>query len=103
MDHGACDVGPREESAGAAAAAHVLCCALRLSCQCLRALCCVFDACCSKRWLVFGSVAAHRSGCIKRAAAFILVCRLLLPPALQADPTFRTRQKTETAFRCFAI
>jgi len=31
------------------------------------------------------NVAAHRSGCIKRAAAFILVCRLLLPPALQAD------------------
>jgi hypothetical protein len=34
---------------------------------------------------------------------FILVSRLLLPPALQADPTFWTRQKKETAFRCFAM
>jgi hypothetical protein len=32
------------------------------------------------------SVAPHRSGCIQRAAAFILVCRLLLP--------------IEMAFRC---
>jgi hypothetical protein len=40
---------------------------------------------------------------IKRAAAFILVCRLLLLPALQADPTFLTRQKTDTAFWCFAM
>jgi hypothetical protein len=48
-------------------------------------------------------VAAHRSGCIKRAAAFILVCRLPLPPALQADATFLSRQKTETAFLCFAM
>ena len=78
MDHGACDAGSREESAGAAAAARVLCCALR----------CVFDACCRKRLLVLRCVAAHRSGCIKRAAAFIVVCRLLLPPALQADATF---------------
>ena len=39
VDNGACDAGSREESAGAAAAARVLCCALRLSCQCLRALC----------------------------------------------------------------
>jgi hypothetical protein len=39
-----------EESAGAAAAARVLCAALRLSCQCLRALC-VFDACCRERCL----------------------------------------------------
>ena len=64
---------------------------------------CVFDACCRKRWLVLRCVAAHRSGCIKRAAALILVCRLLLPPALQADPTLCTRQQTETAFRCFAM
>ncbi len=48
-------------------------------------------------------VAAHRSCCIKRAAAFILVCRLLLPPALQADATFVTRHMTEMALRCFAI
>ena len=67
---------------------------------CLR---CVFDACCSKRWLVFRSVAPHRSGCIKRAAAFILVRRLLLPPALQSDSTLWSRQKTVTAFRCFAM
>jgi hypothetical protein len=33
----------------------------------------VFDACCRKRCLVSRSVAAHRSGCIKRAAAFIRV------------------------------
>ena len=39
VDNGACDAGSREESAGAAAAARVLCCALRLSCQFLRALC----------------------------------------------------------------
>ena len=101
--YGACDPGSREESAGAAAAARALCCALRLSCQCLRALCCVFDACCRRRSLVLRSVAAHRSGCAKRSAAFIIVCRLLLPPALQAGPIFLGRQKTETAFRCFAI
>jgi hypothetical protein len=39
VDNGACHAGSREESAGAVAAARVLCCALRLSCQCLRALC----------------------------------------------------------------
>jgi hypothetical protein len=53
--------------------------------------------------LIFKCVAAHRSGCIKRAAAFILVCRLLLPPALQEDLAFWSRLQTETAFRCFAI
>jgi hypothetical protein len=48
----------------------------------------------ANRWLILRCVAAHRSGCIKRAAAFILVCRLLLPPALQADPTlFGTKRK----------
>ena len=79
------------------------CCAVRCACRASACVRCVFDACCRKRWLVLRCVAAHRSGCIKRAAAFILVCRLLLPPALQADPTFWTRQKTETAFRCFAM
>ncbi len=39
VDNGACDVGSRAERAGAAAAARVLCCALRLWYQCLRALC----------------------------------------------------------------
>ena len=101
VDNGACDVGSREESAGAAAAARVLCCALRLSCKCLRALC--VDTCCRIRWLVLRCVAAHRSGCIKRAVVFIVVCRLLLPPALQADATFWSLQKKETAFRCFAM
>ena len=79
------------------------CCAVRCACRASACVRCVFDACCRKRWLVLRCVAAHRSGCIKRAAAFILVCRLLLPPALQADATFLTRQKTETAFRCFAM
>jgi hypothetical protein len=76
-----------------------------VSCACRASACArrVFDACCRKLWLGLRCVAAHRSGCIKRAAAFILVCRLLLPPALQADATFLTRQNTETAFRCFAI
>jgi hypothetical protein len=32
--------------------------------------------------------AAHRSICIKHAEAFIVVCRLLLPPALHAGATF---------------
>jgi hypothetical protein len=64
------------------------CRAVRRACRASACVCCVFDACCSKRWLVLRCVAAHGSGCIKRAAAFILVCRLLLPPALQADPTF---------------
>jgi hypothetical protein len=40
---------------------------------------------------------------MKRAAAFILVCRLLLPPALQADATLWSRQQTGTAFLCFVI
>ena len=79
------------------------CCAVRCACRASACVRCVFDACCRKRWLVLRCVAAHRSGCIKRAAAFILVCRLLLPPALQADATFWTRQKSETAFRCFAM
>ena len=79
------------------------CCAVRCACRASACVRCVFDACCRKRWLVLRCVAAHRSGCIKRAAAFILVCRLLLPPALQADAAFWSRQKTETAFRCFAM
>ncbi len=82
------------------------CCAVRCACRASACVCCVFDVCCRKRWLVFRSVAAHRSGCIMRAVAFILACRLLLPPALQADqadPTFWTRQNMDTAFRCFAI
>jgi hypothetical protein len=79
------------------------CCAVRCACRASACVRCVFDVCCSKRWLVFRSVAAHRSGCIMRAVAFIFVCRLLLPPALQADPTFWTRQLTETAFRWFAM
>ncbi len=89
---------------------------------------CLTRVCCSKRWLVLRCVAAHGSGCIKRAAAFIIVCRLLLPPALQtaaaarvagcccrprcrlllppalqADSVFRRRHGWETALRCFAI
>ena len=64
------------------------CCAVRCACRASACVRCVFDACCRKRLLVLRCVAAHRSGCIKRAAAFILVCRLLLPPALQADATF---------------
>jgi hypothetical protein len=39
VDNGACDAGSSEKSPGTAAAARVLCCALRLSCQCLCALC----------------------------------------------------------------
>jgi hypothetical protein len=77
------------------------CCAVRCSCCAAACVHGVFDACCSKCWLVLRSVDAHP--CIKRAAAFILVSRLLLPPALQADPTFWTRQNTETALRCFAM
>ena len=79
------------------------CCAVRCACRASACVRCVFDACCRKRWLVLRCVAAHRSGCIKRAAAFILVCRLLLPPALQADATLWTLQVLETAFRCFAM
>jgi hypothetical protein len=82
------------------------CCAVRCACRSSACVCCVFDACCSKCWLVLRCVAALLSGCIKRAAAFILVCRLLPPPALQADgihATFLNRYIKETAFRCFAI
>jgi hypothetical protein len=64
------------------------CCAVRCACcdsACVR---CVFDACCRKRLLALRCVAAHRSGCMKRAAALIVVCRLLLPPALLADAIF---------------
>ncbi len=75
------------------------CCAVRCACRASACVRCVCDACCSKRWLIFRSVAAHLCVCIKRAAAFILVCRLLLSPALQADPTFSSRHITETAFR----
>ena len=79
------------------------CCAVRCACRASACVRCMFDACCRKRWLVLRCVPAHRSGCIKRAAAFILVRRLLLPPALQAATTFWSRQDTETAFRCFAM
>ena len=75
------------------------CCAVRCACRAAACVLPVFDACCSKRWLLLRCVAAHRSGCIKRAAAFIVVCRLLLPPALQADASSWSRQKKETAFR----
>ena len=64
------------------------CCAVRCACRASACVSCEFDACCRKRWLVFRCVAVHRSGCMKRVAAFILVCRLLLPPALQAEATF---------------
>ena len=64
------------------------CCAVRCACRASACVRCVFDACCRRRSLVLRCVAAYRSGCIKRAAAFILVCRLLLPPALQADLAF---------------
>ena len=63
--------------------------AVRCACRASACVRCVFDARCRKRLLVLRCVdTAHRSGCIKRAAAFILVCRLLLPPALQEDATF---------------
>jgi hypothetical protein len=64
------------------------CCAVRCACRVSACVSCVFYACCRKHWLNLRFVAAHRSCCIKRAAEFILVCRLLLPPALQADATF---------------
>jgi hypothetical protein len=60
-------------------------CAVLCACRAAACVLPVFDACCSKRWLVLRCVAAHRSVCIKPATAFILVCRLLLPPALQAE------------------
>ena len=68
------------------------CCAVRCACRASACVRCMFDACCRKRLLVLRCVAAHRSGCIKRDAAFILACRLLLPPELQADATFWSRQ-----------
>ena len=79
------------------------CCAVRCACRASSCVRCVFDACCRKRLLGLRCVAAHRSGCMTRAAAFILVCRLLLPPALQADAALWPRRETETAFRCFAM
>jgi hypothetical protein len=79
------------------------CCAVRCACRASACVRCVFDACCRKRLLVMRCVAANCSGCIKRAAAFILVCRLLLPPALQADAALWTRHISETAFRCSAM
>jgi hypothetical protein len=79
------------------------CCAVRCAYRASACLRCVFDACCRKLWLVLWCVAAHRSGCMKRAAAFIHVSRLLLPPALQADAAFWSRHGTEMAFRCFAM
>ncbi len=67
------------------------CCAVRCACRASACVRCVFDACCRKRLLVLRCVAAQCSGCMKRAAAFIVVSRLLLPPAfgaLHADATF---------------
>jgi hypothetical protein len=50
------------------------CCAVRCACRPSACVRCVFDAYFRKRWLVFGSVAAHRSGCIKRAARRSFLC-----------------------------
>jgi hypothetical protein len=82
------------------------CCAVRCACPSVLACAvCLTRVFCSKRWLVLRSVAAHRSGCIKRTVAFMLVYRLLLPPALQtdaphnhghADATFRSRQEVDS-------
>ena len=82
-----------------------VCCAVRCACPASACVLCAFNARCSKRWQVFRSVAAQRSGCIKRAAAFILLCRLLLPPALTNThhPTFCAPPHSETALRYFAI
>jgi hypothetical protein len=60
------------------------CCAVRRACRASACVCCVFDACCSKQRLVLRRVAAHRSGCIKRAAAFILVFAQVAAAALVA-------------------
>ena len=79
------------------------CCAVRCACRASACVRRVFDACCRKRLLILRCVAVHGSSCIKRAAAFIVVCRLLLPPALQADLALWTRQEAETALRYFAI
>jgi hypothetical protein len=57
VDDGACDAGSREESAGAAAAARVLCC--------------VFNACCSTHWQSFRSAADSRSRCSNPVTLFI--------------------------------
>jgi hypothetical protein len=38
------------------------CCAVRCTCRANACVLCVFDACCSKRCLIFRCVAAHRSG-----------------------------------------
>ena len=92
VDHGACDAGSREESAGAAAAA---CCAVLCAALVVPVLACVYDACCRKHWLILKCVRLLCSGCIKRAAAFILVCRLPLPPALHG--AFVNLQELETA------
>ncbi len=78
------------------------CCAVLCACRASACVRCVFDACCRKRWLILRWVTAHRSGGIKRAAAFILVRRLLLAPALQADLGSGIRHKKVTDLRCFA-
>ena len=46
------------------------CCAVRCACRASACVRCAFDACCSKRWLILRSVAAHRRVCIMRAVAF---------------------------------
>ena len=86
------------------------CYAVRCACRASACMRFVIDACCRKRLLGLRCVAALRSGCIKRAAAFILVYRLLLPPAFQVvatcgtrQGTFGIRQGTETAFLRFAM
>jgi hypothetical protein len=78
-----------------------VCCAVLFACRASVCVRCVFDVCCRKRWLIFRCVASHGSGCIKRAAVFILVCRL--PLRCRQTPTLWTRQDMETALRCFAI
>ena len=88
VDNGACDAGSRQQSAGAAAAARMLC-AVRCACRATACVLPVFDACCSKRWLLLRCVAAHLSGCIKRAAAFIVQVQAAAAARVAGGPTFR--------------
>ncbi len=88
---GACHAGSREESAGAVAAASVLCCCAALVVPVLACSAVYLTrAAGNGGWLIRFKVrcpASQRLLRIKRAAAFILVCRLLLPPARRCRRT----------------
>jgi hypothetical protein len=62
------------------------CSAVRCACRAAACVLCVFDACCSKRWLILRCVAPHRSGRIMRAVAFYSCVQAVVVACVAGGP-----------------